>query len=161
MNAARPCRGRRLFEPIIAQLRQGISADRIALTLALAGALGVFPVFGATTLLCALAAVRLRLNQPVIQLANYLLTPLHLALLLPFYRAGETLFRQAHVPLLSAGDLAARFKADPLQFVIDYGKVALGGIAVWALLAPFVAALLYLSLRPVLRRLARRVGART
>ncbi|MGH8443728.1 MAG: DUF2062 domain-containing protein, partial [Solimonas sp.] len=134
---------RRLGDPIIAQLRQGITPERIALTLALACVLGVFPIIGSTTFLCAITAIWLRLNQPVMQLANYLLTPLHLALLLPFYRGGETLFRQAHVPILSIGDLVARFKLDPLQFVIDYGMVAVYGIGVWALLAPFVGLLLY------------------
>ncbi|WP_028080989.1 DUF2062 domain-containing protein [Solimonas soli] len=150
---------RRVVEPIVAQLRQGISADSIALTLALAAVLGVFPVFGATTFLCVIAAIWLRLNQPLMQLANYLLTPLHLALLLPFYRAGETLFRQEHVPILSVGDLAARFEAGPRQFLVDYGCVVLYGIGVWTLLAAPVAALLFLVLRPVLRRLALRIGA--
>ncbi|WP_028007473.1 DUF2062 domain-containing protein [Solimonas flava] len=150
---------RRLVDPVVAQLRQGITPDRIALTLALATVLGVFPILGATTFLCALAAIWLRLNQPVMQLANYLLTPLHVALLLPFYRAGETLFGQAHVPIFSVGELLARFQTDPLQFVVDYGRVALYGICVWALLAPFAAALLYLTLRPALRQLARRVKA--
>jgi uncharacterized protein (DUF2062 family) len=149
---------RRLIDPIVAQLRQGITPDSIALTLALAAVLGVFPIFGSTTFLCAIAAIWLRLNQPVIQLANYLLTPLHIALLLPFYRAGETLYRQPHVPILSIGDLLTRFHADPLQFVVDYGRVAVYGVTVWALLAPLVAALLYLLLKPALRRLARRVA---
>lgn len=151
---------RRLVEPIVAQLRQGISADRIALTVSLASVLGVFPVFGATTFLCAVAAIRLRLNQPIMQLANYLLTPLHVGLMLPFYQAGEALFSDERVPLFSVSELAARFEAAPRQFLIDYGLVVLYGIGVWLLLAPLVAALLYLTLRPVLRRLAARSGAR-
>ncbi|HEY9546499.1 MAG TPA: DUF2062 domain-containing protein [Solimonas sp.] len=145
-----------LIDPVVAQLRQGITPERIALTLALASIISVFPILGSTTLLCALVAAWLRLNQPLIQLANYLFYPLQLILLLPFYRAGETLFHQPHLPIFSIGELLTRFKAGPLQFVADYGMTALYGIAVWMLVAPFVMMLLYFTLRPVLRRLARR-----
>lgn len=159
--ATRPPFWRRwLIDPVIAQLRQGITPERIALTLALASVISVFPILGATTLLCAVVAAKLRLNQPLIQLANYLFYPLQLILLLPFYRAGETLFRQPHLPIFSIGELLTRFKAGPLQFIADYGMTALYGIAVWALIAPFGAALLYFALRPLLRGLARRANLR-
>src|SRR3546814_7024009 len=61
-----------LIDPVVAQLRQGITPERIALTLALASIISVFPILCSTTLLCALVAAWLRLNQPLIQLANYL-----------------------------------------------------------------------------------------
>src|SRR5256885_328582 len=69
---------RRIIAPILAQLRQGITPEKIALTLALGAALGIFPILGASTLLCAIAGIWLRLNQPVIQLTNYLVYPLQL-----------------------------------------------------------------------------------
>jgi uncharacterized protein (DUF2062 family) len=148
---------RRVAEPIMAQLRQGITPEKIALTLALGGTVGLFPIIGATTVLCALAAWRLKLNQPIIQLVNYLLYPLHLLLLLPFYRAGETLFRQPHVPIFSIHELLHRFHADPLRFFADYGMVGLYGVVVWCLIAPPVAALLYLLLRRPLRAMSARL----
>jgi uncharacterized protein (DUF2062 family) len=149
---------RRLMDPIIAQLKQGITPEKIALTLALAAVFGIFPILGATTLLCGIAAVWLRLNQPLIQVSNYLLTPLHVTLLLPFYRAGETLYGKPHVPIFSVVELLERFKAAPLQFFADYGMVGVYGITVWALIAPWLALALYFSLRPLLRRLARSIA---
>ena len=83
---------RRVVAPIVQQLRQGITPQKIALTLALGGVLGIFPILGATTLLCGIAGVWLRLNQPIIQLVNYLVYPLQIALLIPFYRAGFPIF---------------------------------------------------------------------
>lgn len=156
MKAAAPARPwtQRIVEPVIAQLRQGITPEKIALTLALAAALGIFPILGATTALCGIAALLLRLNQPLIQLVNYLLTPVHLVLLLPFYRAGEILFGQPHVPIFSVTELLARFEAGPWQFVLDYGLVGVYGIVAWGLVAPLLVALLYGALRPLLRRLA-------
>ena len=147
---------RRVIAPLVAQLRQGITPEKIALSISLGAVLSIFPIFGATTLLCALAAWWLRLNQPVIQLINYLMTPAHLLLLLPFYRAGETLFGQEHVPIFSVTELFTRFEAGPLQFMVDYGMVGLYGIAVWALVAGPLIALLYFALRGPLRALARR-----
>ncbi|MDD3761738.1 MAG: DUF2062 domain-containing protein [Nevskiales bacterium] len=150
---------RYLLGPIMAQLSQGITPQKIALTLALGAVISVFPVFGATTLLCGVVGVWLRLNQPLIQALNYLLTPVHVALLLPFYRAGEALFGQPPVPIFSVGDLIARFEASPLQFVLDYGMVGVYGVTVWALVAPVAAILLYLLLHPVLQRLPARATA--
>jgi uncharacterized protein (DUF2062 family) len=149
---------RRVVAPIVAQLRRGITPEKIALTIALGLVLGVFPILGSTTLLCGLAAVVLRLNQPIIQLVNYFAYPLQLALIIPIYRAGEILFHQAPVPL-SIPLIFARFRADFWQFLRDFGMIAVQGIVVWCLLAPVVVAVLYFSLRPALRVLARKVNA--
>lgn len=148
---------RRIAAPIIAQLKQGITPEKIALTVALGAVLAVFPVLGSTTLLCGLAALALRLNQPVIQLVNYLLYPLQLALLLPFLRAGER-FGAPHLSL-SIPEMLAQFRAGPLQFVADFGLIALGGVAAWCLAAPFAVVAIYLGLRPVLRAMAARSRA--
>ena len=149
---------RRVVAPIVAQLRQGITPREVALTLALGGVLGIFPILGATTALCAIAGVWLRLNQPLIQLVNYLVYPLQIALLIPFYRAGERLFGAEPVPIVDVASLVARFGEGPWQFILDYGKVGLYGITVWALAAPVLAGLVYLGLRPTLATLARRAA---
>ena len=144
---------RRVVAPIVAQLRQGITPEKIALTLALGGVIGIFPILGATTFLCAVVGIWLRLNQPVIQLVNYLVYPLQIVLLIPFYRAGEHLFRADPVPIVNVPDLVARFGADPGRFLVDYGLVGLYGITVWLLVAPPLAALAYALLKPLLLRL--------
>lgn len=140
---------------IVDQLTQGVTPQRIAFTVALGGLLSVFPVFGATTALCAAAAWLLRLNQPLIQLVNALLAPVHLLLLYPYYRAGERLFGQDPAPLIAIPQLAERFAADPHQFVIDYGMIAVYGSVVWLLSALVAVPLIYFGLRPVLVTLAK------
>jgi hypothetical protein len=143
---------------ILAQLKQGITPDKIALTIALGALLAIFPILGSTTLLCGVAAAGLRLNQPVIQLVNWLVYPLQLILLIPFYRAGESL-GAPHLSL-SIPQLIDRFTAGPLQFVVDFGVVALGGIAAWFIIAPPALAILYFTLRLPLRLAARGVNAK-
>ena len=145
---------RRVVAPILAQLKQGITPEKIALTIALGGTLGIFPILGACTVLCAGAAFWLRLNQPIIQLVNYFVYPLQLILLIPFYRAGEILFRADPVPIANVADLVKRFGDGPWQFILDYGRVGLYGIAVWCLVAPLIAAAVYLVLKLVLRAMA-------
>jgi len=147
---------RRVLTPILNQLRQGITPEKIALTLALGGVLGIFPILGATTLLCALAGVWLRLNQPIIQLVNYFVYPMQILLLLPFYRAGERLFGAEPVPITDIAELIERFRAGPLQFMADYGMVGVYGITVWSLAALPVAAAAYFILKPLLKTLSNR-----
>ncbi len=144
---------RRAVAPIVAQLRLGITPEKLALTVALGVGLGIFPILGSTTLLCGLAAVSLRLNQPVIQLVNYFTSPLQLALIIPFYRAGEILFFQTPVPL-SIPLLFERFKADFGQFLRDFGMIAFQGVVAWCLLASLIVPVLYFSFRAPLRTLA-------
>jgi uncharacterized protein (DUF2062 family) len=151
---------RRVIAPILGQLRQGITPQLIALTIAAGLVLGIFPILGTSTLLCAVFALALRLNQPIIQLVNYLAYPLQILLLFPFYRAGERLFGQPPVPLLSIVALSQRFWADPWQFLLDYGLVALYGVVVWGLVAPVIVGLVYVLLKPPLQAMSRRLRPR-
>lgn len=145
-----------MVAPIRLQLLQGITPRQVALTLALGGVLGIFPILGASTPLCLLAGVSLRLNQPLIQLINYLVYPVQLLLLIPFYRAGERLFGADPVPIVDVSGLIARFGEDAWQFLLDYGRVGLYGVAVWCLVAPLLTALVYALLAPMLQALAAR-----
>jgi uncharacterized protein (DUF2062 family) len=148
---------RRVVTPIATQLKQGVTPEKIALTLALGFALSIFPILGSTTILCALAGIALKMNQPIIQLVNYFGYPAQLALLIPFYRAGETLFHQPHVPL-SIPLFFQRIHADFLQFLKDFGMIAVQGIVVWCLIAPLLVCAIYFTTRPPLRALARGIA---
>ena len=100
---------RKFVKPIIDLLNQGISLQKIVLSIAIGATLGVIPVPGATTILCAIAAILFRLNHPAIQLVNYLVYPLQIILLIPFYRAGEFVFN-AEPLSLSASQVVEMIK---------------------------------------------------
>ena len=149
---------RRVRDPILAQLRQGTTPEKITLTIALGVMLGVFPILGSTTALCLTAAVLLKLNQPVIHLVNWLVYPLQPPLILVFIRLGERLVGASPVPF-SITEMLQRFKDSPAQFFRDFGLTALHGIGGWLLVAPLLVAILYFTLRPVLRKMAKvRIG---
>lgn len=144
---------RRLVQPVVGLLTQGIAPEKIALSLAAGIVLGVFPVLCSTTLLCAAAAVLFRLNLPAIQLANYFVYPLQLLLIVPFIRAGEFLFR-AHALQLSLAQMMAMARANPLHAISALWIAGLHAVTAWLLVAPAMMFLLYLVLAPLTRKAA-------
>jgi uncharacterized protein (DUF2062 family) len=146
---------RRLIRPVIDLLRQGVTPEKIALSIVFGVTLGVFPVLGSSTALCAIAALALRLNLPATQLVNYFVYPLQLALLIPFFRLGEKLFGAQHLPL-SVAQIYAMIHASMTGAVRALWTTTWHAMVVWCLLAPVAAIVLYLILVPALRRVARR-----
>lgn len=144
----------KLVQPVLALLRQGVTPEKMALSIALGATLGIFPALGWTTILCAIAAFALGLNLPAIQLVNYFVYPAQLALLVPFFRAGERLFGAAHLPI-SAPQIVAMSKADLEGTVKLLWSTTWHAVVVWAIAAPVVIALVYFPLAPVLRKALR------
>ena len=101
-------------------LREGISVETLALSVAVGFVLGICPLFGVPTVLCGVAAVVLRLNFPALQLVNYLVYPLQLLLLWPFARLGRLLFGAAPDFWLLALHTAAAW----MCFALPAGLVA-------------------------------------
>jgi uncharacterized protein (DUF2062 family) len=145
---------RRIARPIVELLRQGVTPEKMALSLALGVALGVFPVLGTTTALCALAALILRLNLPAIQIVNYFVYPLQIALLIPFFRAGEELFGAPHLPL-SITQILAMVHASLWSATRFLWTTIWHAAAAWCLIAPLCVGLAYVILVPLLRRVVR------
>jgi uncharacterized protein (DUF2062 family) len=146
---------RKLVRPILELLRQGVTPEKIALSVALGAALGVFPAIGLTTTLCAIAALVFRLNLPAIQLVNYFMYPAQIALLVPFFRLGEKLFRAPHLPV-SASQVYGMFHASAWGAIKLLWTTVWHATVAWGLIAPVFAALTYLILTPILRRALRR-----
>jgi uncharacterized protein (DUF2062 family) len=145
---------RRVIDPVVAQLTQGITPEKIALTIAVGSALALFPILGTTTLLCLLVGIVLRLNQPIIQAINYLCTPIHLPLIWWMVREGEWLYGEPHRPF-KMRVVAKLLWEEPVQFLRVFGTTGFHAIVVWAILAPFWIALVYHIARTVLREVAR------
>jgi uncharacterized protein (DUF2062 family) len=138
---------------ILAQFIQGFTPQKITLTIALGLSLGLFPILGATTALCAIAGFCLKLNQPVIQLVNYLASPLQLAMIVVFVRIGERIFQAPRVGF-SIPELFRKFHESPVKFLREFGLTGLHGIIAWLIIAPFLSALVYFLLLPLLNKLA-------
>jgi uncharacterized protein (DUF2062 family) len=143
---------------IVDQLTQGLSSDRIALTIAVGLCIAIIPIVGVTTILSFTAAWALRLNQPIIQTINWSSYALQLLLIFPFIRLGERLF---HAPRMrmSLDQLAAFVKSDPWGALVALSTTFGHAVVAWMLVVPFVGALAFFASRPLLRTLALRLAA--
>jgi hypothetical protein len=151
---------RRVGEPILQQLTQGLSPDQVALTCGVGVCIAVIPVIGVTTALSFLAAWALKLNQPVIQTINWTSYPLQLLMIIPFIRFGERIFRAPRLRF-SLDQLMAMGKADPLGTMALLGSTLIHAVVAWIIVSPFIIASVFYTSRPLFRVLAERVaGAR-
>src|SRR5258708_12370940 len=139
---------RRLVRPILNLLRQGITPEKIALSVALGAALGVFPALGWSTALCAIAAIVLRLNLPAIQLVNYFVYPAQIVLLVPFFRCGEKLFRVPHFPI-SAPQIYGLFHPGPWLAIKLFWTPISPAIVLWPWTPPVLFQLAHALLFPL------------
>jgi len=102
-------------------------------------------------------ALWLKLNVPAMQLVNYLVYPLQLALLVPFLRAGEFLFRAPRLAI-SLPQILAMVRANVWHAITALWVATMHAVVVWALIAPLAIYLIYKILSPILKRLAQVSG---
>jgi uncharacterized protein (DUF2062 family) len=127
----------------------GVSTETLVLSVGLALVLGIFPVYGCPTLLCAAAAIVLRLNLPAMQLVNVLTSPLQIALLIPFHRLGDLLLPAAGAP---SPHLPAVVHTHAWTFFAAMWTLAVHAIAGWSCVCIPLGVLLYVALRIRRRR---------
>jgi uncharacterized protein (DUF2062 family) len=85
-------RNRKIIIPFYRVLKEGISTEKLSISIALGMVLGLMPLYGFTTLLVGIVALILRLNFISMQIAHYIVSPIQLALIVPFFRLGDALF---------------------------------------------------------------------
>lgn len=149
---------RRVVDPVLGLLRQGITPGKIALSLAFGAILGIFPVLGTTTVLCTLAALVWRLNMAAIHAVHFAMTPLQLLLIIPFVRVGEHLVDAPAQPLSISAGLALIAKSAS-QAVIVLWDAIVHAVIGWLAIGPLAIFVLHRVLVPVLERAARQFRA--
>lgn len=146
-----------IVAPVIRQLKQGTTPEKLAWTIAAGVVTGIFPIMGTTTLVGFAAAWIFKLNQPVIHLVATLMVPAHLALILPFIRLGQRLFGSTLIEN-SIPAMLARFFQTPLQFASDFWLPALQGVTAWLLIAPLLLIPIRFAAKPLMTKLRRNVA---
>ncbi|MFN3405515.1 MAG: DUF2062 domain-containing protein [Cytophagaceae bacterium] len=136
---------------LVGYLKMGLSDEKIALSIALGSVISVFPIIGTTTIICAGIALILRLNQGLIQLANYVVYPMQLILIIPFFKMGAGIFSDGNfnMPL---EELVLLFKSDLFSAFKTLSLALLCAVGAWGLIAPFVAGVIYFLVLFVLRK---------
>jgi uncharacterized protein (DUF2062 family) len=151
---------RRVLDPILGLLRQGLAPSQLALSLAFGLGVGIFPVLGVSTPLLTVIALGMRLNLPAIQLVNYLASPLQLLLIIPFVRVGERLVGAEPQPLTVGAGLEVLAKGVVQAVVILWDAIVHAAIG-WIAIGPVLIFVLYRAFLPLLARAAARMRAPT
>lgn len=151
MTSPRPCFSG--VNVIRNSLTQGVSPRKLALTIVLGVIVGILPTVWGSTLICAVIAFYLGLNQPCIQAANLLAYPLQIALFVPFHHLGARIFPWG--PPLSIEGLLMGFSQDFTGNIPLILLATLKAVAAWLLTAPPAAVILYLFLLTVFTRIVR------
>jgi uncharacterized protein (DUF2062 family) len=150
---------RRLVEPLLTLLRQGMTPSRLALCVSIGIVVGNIPILGVSTILCAVIALAFRLNLPAMQLAQAAMAPTQILLIIPFVRLGEWLTRAPRQPLSIKEGLALIEQGIRHAVVALWDAIMHAGIA-WILVAPMATYLLYRILTPIFASAAARVRRR-
>jgi uncharacterized protein (DUF2062 family) len=144
---------RRLGDPVRALLTQGVTPDKLAATFAAGTAASLFPFLGFTTTLNIAIGLWFRMNQPLLQIINYLLTPLHLLMILVYVRLGEWIWVSDDEHFSVTDMLRSFHELSFMDFLRKFGWAGIHAFTAWALTAPILVAVIYFSLRPMMRHL--------
>jgi uncharacterized protein (DUF2062 family) len=145
-----------VLRPIRTQLTQGIAPDQIAATLAVGTACSLFPIFGVTSIVNLLVGLGLRMNQTILQSLNQLLGPLQIALILIYVRIGEFIWQSSGRHLTFTGLIREFRERSFPDFLQQFGWAGAHALTAWLITSPFLVAVIYLAVRPVVRRAAKR-----
>ena len=144
----------RIVRPLLDQLRGGVTARRLAWSLALGLVLGINPTVGLTTLVVIMLAWIFGLNQVASQVGCHAVAPLHLLLFLPFIELGVYLFHTRRLPLNRKQ--FEHLSHHPVLLFHEVWRWEWHAFLVWCLVAAIAMPLIAMYLRRALVLLMRR-----
>ena len=147
---------RRIVDPLLALLRQGVSPDRLALCVAIGVVVGNIPILGVSTILCGVIALAFRLNLPAIQIVQAAMAPTQVLLIIPFVRLGEWILHVPPQPVSIKEGLALLAQGVGYAVVALWDAILHAGLA-WILVAPMAVFLFYKLLAPVFEHAAAQI----
>jgi uncharacterized protein (DUF2062 family) len=142
---------RRIIVPLRTLLVQGVTPEKIAMSIAIGLIVGIFPVMGTTTILCTAAAAALRLNMVAVHTVHYAMTPVQLLLIIPFVRVGEHVVGAEPQPLTISEGMALLAQG-VVHAVVTLWSAIVHAVVGWIVIGPFAIALCYYALRWILQK---------
>lgn len=124
----------KILRPISIALKKGISIRKISTSLALGITIGLIPFYGITTLLITVIALSLRLNFVAMQVAHFIVHPLQIALLIPFFKIASIILPMAgdHFTIANYFTL---FKENFWSALQELWLVNLSAVFIWFLVS--------------------------
>lgn len=145
---------RKFIKPLLGFLKQGVTPEKLSITVAFGAVWGTFPVLGTNTIICIVTAYIFRLNHAAIQLVNYGMYPIQLAMLIPFVKTGIWITGQESLKY-SIDEIGEIMSGDFLIALQTLGDVIIAGMIGWFLFAVPLFVSLKLLLLPVFRKMTK------
>ena len=142
---------KKISDPLMHQLKQGVTPHELALSIAFGFVLGILPILGVTTSLCAIVAVIFKLNQVAIQTVNYLAYPVQITLFVPFIYLGEKIYQRPPTAL-DINSILEQFKSSFIIACQKYFILGLMGATAWLIIAPIIFIIIYLFSKFILKK---------
>jgi uncharacterized protein (DUF2062 family) len=142
---------RRIIAPLRALLVQGVTPEKIAMSIAIGLIVGIFPVMGTTTVLCTAAAAVMRLNMVAVHTVHYAMTPVQLLLIIPFVRVGEHVVGAEPQPLTISEGMALLGQG-VVHAVVTLWSAIVHAVIGWIVIGPIAIAMCYYLFRWILLR---------
>lgn len=150
---------KRLLDPLLSFLQQGLSPKDLALCVALGVGVGIFPVLGVSTPVLTILALILRLNLAAIHLVSYSIAPLQLVLIIPFMRLGENVLGSAPQPMTISAAMELLTEG-VLHAIVTLWDAIIHAALGWVLVVPLLIFVSYKILVPIFTRLSVTLSAR-
>ncbi len=142
---------KKLIFEIKSAFLQGFTPKKIALTISIGLVFGTIP-FCISTLFCTIAGIILRLNQPILQIVNFLVFPLQIGLFIPYLKLGEFLLKEKTISL-NYFEIKEIFNLSIKLFILKLGKVIFFALLGWLILSPFIFIFSYYLSYSILKKL--------
>jgi uncharacterized protein (DUF2062 family) len=115
---------------LIGFIKRGTSPKELSIAITLGFLIGIMPFVGATTILSTIIALRWKLNLPIILGVTYVVFPLQLILLYPYYKLAAFVFKVQYL-LPSTANILIKLRQDWVATLSGIGIVTVYALLVW------------------------------
>jgi uncharacterized membrane protein YbhN (UPF0104 family) len=133
---------------LIDQLKVGVSSEKLTQALLAGIIIGISPLIGLTTFISIFIGYIFKLNQVVLQTANYAMYPIQI-LMIPVYIKSVSYFFKVNDFPIRPDLIWEKFKSGPVLYFKTFGPIILYSILIWII----VSIVLYFILKPLILKL--------
>lgn len=138
------------YKKIEGFFKRGTSPHDLALTLTLGFLIGTVPMLGVSTIISTLIALRWRLNLPIIIAITYILFPLQLALIIPFFNFAQFVFN-LHNSFTSINLIIENFNQNWILALSHLGWINFLAVIVWLMMSLVLGWFIYIGIYKIIK----------
>ncbi len=141
---------KKIWVKLVNLFKQGLTPKQLALSIVISTLVSIFPIFGITTIALTCIALPFKLNLPIMIAISYIVTPIKLALLIPFINIGADVFNTEHT-LLTFEAIKTSYDSSFFDTIKSLSYELLCGFVGWAATAIPVSIAFYFLLKALLK----------